>query len=231
MRRYLFETISDEIENRIKRGEFKSGMLIPSEAELQQLFGVSRTTIRKALDNLVVKELIIKKNGVGVYVKPQISSQNILEMTGVMKNNNLGNATKQIKEFHLRKADKYYGALFDISNNALLYTIKHVYQEKQNQVYETIILPQQLYPTLNLADIQMVNTIELVNSAKDNFYGMQQDLQLVSMAPTQAKYLDLDEDALLFKLSSQYYSEKHRLIGISNRYEPADTTEFNIDFN
>ncbi|MCP8865922.1 GntR family transcriptional regulator [Latilactobacillus curvatus] len=231
MKQYLFETISDEIETRIQRSEFKSGMFMPSEAELQQLFGASRTTIRKALDNLVAKELIIKKNGVGVYVKPQISSQNILEMTGVMKNNNLGNAAKQIKEFHLRKADKYYGELFDISDNALLYTIKHVYQEKKNQVYETIILPQQLYPTLSLADIQMVNTIELVNSAKENFYGMQQDLQLVSMASTHAKYLDLEEDALLFKLSSQYYAENHKVIGISNRYEPADTTEFNIDFN
>ncbi|MGO3536924.1 MAG: UTRA domain-containing protein, partial [Latilactobacillus curvatus] len=104
-------------------------------------------------------------------------------------------------------------------------------QEKKNQVYETIILPQQLYPTLSLADIQMVNTIELVNSAKENFYGMQQDLQLVSMASTHAKYLDLEEDALLFKLSSQYYAENHKVIGISNRYEPADTTEFNIDFN
>ena len=70
MKQYLFETISDEIETRIQRGEFKGGMLIPSEAELQQLFSASRTTIRKALDNLVAKNLIIKKNGIGVYVKP-----------------------------------------------------------------------------------------------------------------------------------------------------------------
>lgn len=231
MKQYLFETISDEIETRIQRGEFKGGMLIPSEAELQQLFSASRTTIRKALDNLVAKNLIIKKNGIGVYVKPQISSQNILEMTGVMKNPNLGNSTKHIKEFHLRKAGKYYGEIFDISNNALLYTIKHVYQETQNQIFETIILPQQLYPTLNLADIQIVNTIELINSAKEGLYGMQQDLQLVNMAPTQAKFLNLEENALLFKLSSRYYTEKHKIIGVSNRYEPATTTEFNIDFN
>lgn len=230
-KQYLFKNISNEIEKRITRGEFKSGLLMPSESELQQMFAVSRTTIRKALDNLVDKNLIIKKNGVGAYIKPQISSQNILEMTGVMKNNNLGSSDKQVKEFHLRKADKYYGNMFEISVNALVYTIKYVYQEKQNQIYEMVVLPQYLYPTLNTSDIQLVNTIELVNSSKEKFFGMQQDLQIVSMSPIQMKYLDLNDDTPLFKLSSRYYSEGNKTIGVSNRYEPADTTEFNIDFN
>ena len=110
-KKYLFERIANEIEHKIKLGEYKAGMLIPSEKKLQALYGVSRTTIRKALQQLVNQDLIIKKNGVGIYIKPKITSQNILQMTGVMKNKALGDSKKIVKEFEnlfLEKTDKNY---------------------------------------------------------------------------------------------------------------------------
>lgn len=230
-KKYLFERIANEIEHKIKLGEYKAGMLIPSEKKLQDLYGVSRTTIRKALQQLVNQDLIIKKNGVGIYIKPKITSQNILQMTGVMKNKALGDSKKIVKEFCLRKAGPYYSQIFEISVNTLLYSIKAVQKKNSSLVLETILLPLDLYPFLVTGDLQMVNTIELLSSSQEKLYEMQQELQLISAGDLQKRYMKVKPATPIFKLSSQYYAESGRIIGVSDRYETAATTKFEIDFN
>jgi LacI family transcriptional regulator len=51
--RHQFEKIADDIKAKIQRGDLPIGKLLPSERELQEAYGVSRTTIRRALSDLV----------------------------------------------------------------------------------------------------------------------------------------------------------------------------------
>ena len=55
---------------RIVGGEFKPGELLPVEAELCTLFGVSRTTIREAIKQLASKRLIEVSPKIGTRVQP-----------------------------------------------------------------------------------------------------------------------------------------------------------------
>lgn len=91
----LFEVIASEIKDSINRDEYKTGMLMPNETALQEIFSSSRTTIRRAVDLLVEEGLVVRKNGVGLYVQPKLTSQNILEMTGVMKTDTNENLKKR----------------------------------------------------------------------------------------------------------------------------------------
>ena len=43
--------------------------MIPSEDEIRKKYGVSRVTVRLALDKLENKNLIIRKQGVGTFIK------------------------------------------------------------------------------------------------------------------------------------------------------------------
>ncbi|EHC6479475.1 GntR family transcriptional regulator, partial [Listeria monocytogenes] len=104
----LFEVIASEIKDSINRDEYKTGMLMPNETALQEIFSSSRTTIRRAVDLLVEEGLVVRKNGVGLYVQPKLTAQNILEMTGVMKTDTNENLKKDIKDFYIRKAGKFY---------------------------------------------------------------------------------------------------------------------------
>jgi GntR family transcriptional regulator len=61
----LKEIFHDKIENE----ELKEGDMIPSENELQQIYGVSRATVRKAIELLVYEGLMDKKKGKGTFVK------------------------------------------------------------------------------------------------------------------------------------------------------------------
>ena len=58
------ESIRQDIANRI----YLPGQSIPTELELQEKFNVSRETIRKAVNNLVVAGLVEKRKGVGTFV-------------------------------------------------------------------------------------------------------------------------------------------------------------------
>ncbi|MDW8325283.1 MAG: GntR family transcriptional regulator [Anaerolineales bacterium] len=53
---------------KIESGEWKPGDLIPSEPELQELYGLSRTTIRQALSELVFEGRLTRHRGKGTFV-------------------------------------------------------------------------------------------------------------------------------------------------------------------
>lgn len=65
-------SLSDEVYNqlleKITSGEWKVGDKLPSESKLCSLFGVSRTSVRAALQNLQGSNIIVTMQGVGSFV-------------------------------------------------------------------------------------------------------------------------------------------------------------------
>jgi GntR family transcriptional regulator len=60
--------IADELRGRIDSGELAAGALLPSESELSAAYGVSRVTVRKALELLRDEGLIDSRQGFGWFV-------------------------------------------------------------------------------------------------------------------------------------------------------------------
>ena len=50
--------ISEKLRTEIETGVYSPGELLPSEFDLGELFGVSRTTVRKAIANLINQGLV-----------------------------------------------------------------------------------------------------------------------------------------------------------------------------
>jgi len=53
---------------RINSGEFDSDMVLPPENDLAKEYGVSRITIRKALEEMKVQDYIFRKQGKGTFI-------------------------------------------------------------------------------------------------------------------------------------------------------------------
>ncbi|OGR24174.1 MAG: hypothetical protein A2139_07880 [Desulfobacca sp. RBG_16_60_12] len=49
----LYHSLGHVIRARIQSGEWHVGQRIPSERDLMRMFGVSRTTVRQGIENLV----------------------------------------------------------------------------------------------------------------------------------------------------------------------------------
>ena len=64
----LYEEVRDEITRGLVSGEWKLGELIPSEGDLAKRFGVSKGTIRRALDELATERILVRRQGRGTFV-------------------------------------------------------------------------------------------------------------------------------------------------------------------
>jgi GntR family transcriptional regulator len=69
------------IRQKIEGGELQPHDSIPSERQLEQLYGVSRTTIRKALSLLTRQGLVYQLHGKGTYVSPRKLQKGLVELT------------------------------------------------------------------------------------------------------------------------------------------------------
>ncbi len=67
----LYEQLAALLRRMIKSGELQPRDPVPSESRLQQEHGVSRGTVRRALDILREEELVVTIAGRGTFVKPQ----------------------------------------------------------------------------------------------------------------------------------------------------------------
>lgn len=77
----LYNQIKGEIEYSLL-SNMKPNERIPSEHSLMETYGVSRTTIRKALDLLEQEGLVYKKHGVGTFVSEEKVYQEIANYAG-----------------------------------------------------------------------------------------------------------------------------------------------------
>ena len=66
----LHEQVVQQLVQRIVGGEFSPGESLPTEPDLAQRFGVSRTVVREAVRVLVSKGLVAVRQGSGMWVQP-----------------------------------------------------------------------------------------------------------------------------------------------------------------
>jgi GntR family transcriptional regulator len=68
----LYLQLADLIRLQVKDGAVQVGDALPSERELADTIGISRVTVRKALDVVLREGLLSRRHGSGTYVAPRI---------------------------------------------------------------------------------------------------------------------------------------------------------------
>lgn len=65
----LYHLIENSLRAIISRGDIAPGEMLPPESELARSYGVSRLTVRRALDELVRENWLSRRHGVGTFVE------------------------------------------------------------------------------------------------------------------------------------------------------------------
>jgi len=68
MPRSIYELIYDGLRQRIESGQLSADERLPSEPELAQQYGVSRMTVRHAVDRLVAERMVVRRRGSGTFI-------------------------------------------------------------------------------------------------------------------------------------------------------------------
>ena len=64
----LFQQLAEELRNALRAGEYPPGSQLPTEHQLCGRYGVSRVTVRKALEELSQRGEVVRRPGKGTFV-------------------------------------------------------------------------------------------------------------------------------------------------------------------
>jgi GntR family transcriptional regulator len=73
--------LANILREQIAQGKLVAYQPIPSERQLEQIYAVSRTTIRQAIDLLIRQGYLYREHGRGTFVSPQKLQKGISELT------------------------------------------------------------------------------------------------------------------------------------------------------
>ncbi|WP_282339658.1 MULTISPECIES: GntR family transcriptional regulator [Pseudomonas] len=109
--RRLSDDIVAQLETMILEGTLKAGARLPAERALAEQFGVSRPSLREALQKLSVKGLLFSRQGGGTYVSESIGSTFSDPLMHLLENS--PEAQRDLLEFRhtLEGSCAYYAAI------------------------------------------------------------------------------------------------------------------------
>ena len=109
--RRLSDDIVEQLEGMILEGTLKSGERLPAERALAEQFGVSRPSLREAIQKLAAKGLLVSRQGGGNYVVETLGSTFSDPLLHLMESN--PEAQRDLLEFRqtLEASCAYYAAL------------------------------------------------------------------------------------------------------------------------
>ncbi|MCX7680123.1 MAG: GntR family transcriptional regulator [Spirochaetes bacterium] len=113
----LHYQIADYLLMMLDKGELSYDSQLPPEEELKDLFGVSRTTIRRAMEHLLDKRLVYRKQGKGTFWT---------ESAKAIKNEKLAGLNRQI---------------FGISNETRVTVLSKRKEKSSNEVATILKIP------------------------------------------------------------------------------------------
>lgn len=81
----LYRRVSDQLMAAVSDGRLKPGEALAGEHALCEQFGVSRITVRRALDDLVQRGVLERRRGVGTFVSEGNRGAWLAKLTGVLE--------------------------------------------------------------------------------------------------------------------------------------------------
>lgn len=81
MEQALWEKVKFKLETMIITDIYKSAHKVPSMAELSEMYKIGKSTAKKVLESMYKDGTLIKKRGVGYFVKPYVKNKLIKKHT------------------------------------------------------------------------------------------------------------------------------------------------------
>ena len=154
----LAQQVQDILMNWIKTGMYASGTQLPPEEELAVRLGVSRTTVRGALDGLVARGIVIRRHGAGTFVSPFSAIRNPIDDTIDFQD--------LIREFHFEPGiEDMYSLIeesppgvaqeLDLEPNALVLKSQKIFTaDSKPVIYCVNTIPIRLFPKNFLEEVK-----------------------------------------------------------------------------
>ncbi len=164
--------IAEELRGRIADGRYPLGGRIPTENELAEGMGVSRPTVRQALDMLAREGRLVRVKGSGTFVsQPKLVHESTSFVTGYRDESRKKNRVLRTKVVCLQteKAGERVGDALKISPGETvtrLVRIRNLENLYSNApvVYTTLYVPLKLFPEMPQLDFTDASFYEALDT-------------------------------------------------------------------
>ena len=220
----VYMRIRRRIEERIERGIYPTGSMIPSEKDLAEEFGTTRLTIRSAVDELVRRGQIRRVRGKGAFVAQKVPA--FFERTVGFRESvrASGEPSVRILARSKRYAGPYYADLFGIAEDDLLYSVRRLNCINGSPVsIETALIPCLLFPTIEDIDVSVFSLYETYEMLGRKPVMAQEKLDIEALGARDAGLLGLEQGDLVLLLECVSYDASGQAIEYVKSFNRGDT--------
>jgi GntR family transcriptional regulator len=133
----LADQILDLLTQRIGRGFYPPNSRLPGEIELASELSVSRATVRRAMDLLVARGLVQRRQGIGTFVAPPHDIPNplqqFIDFRDIIHDAGLKPGVVHLGAW-LEEADPRLAAILEVSPGDMALTVKKVFTADEEPV-------------------------------------------------------------------------------------------------
>ena len=231
-RKTLTEIAQQQLRQAILGGTFRPGSQLPTEAELCEMLGVSRTVVREALRVLEDEGLVARRHGVGTFVRnhPILKNLNFnFGITEMIESAGLKSGTSHLA---IRKetADEEKAGQLRVQPGTPLITVERVRTANGRPVvYSLDTLTEALIQRADF-DPKLLRTESIYNMLQTSLgqvieYGIARLLPVVAPRHV-AEKLQLPRNALTLYIVQTDYSSEDQPLVYSCEYHLPDAFDF-----
>lgn len=193
-----YEQIAEDLQGKIMSGSYKENEQLPLEKEMCESYHVSRITIKKAVDMLVMKGLVVKRRGAGTFVK-SVDNNHMKDFSygrqfeGFTKTAFDKVVTSKVLEFKVLNPEEEVAKKLKISTEDFVYYVCRVrYADNEPHVIEYTYMPIDLIKGLKkeILEKSVYNYIE--NDLKMNINSSHRIIKAQMPTELEKEYLEID---------------------------------------
>lgn len=231
----LYDQIERNLRDLIINGHLKPGQTMPAEWDLVELYGVSRLTVRRALDELVRQNWLERKHGVGTFVRqPTVASiaASKLSFTEQMRAIGREPGSKIVRQRVVAATAKIARALRITEGDPIIEITRVRLADNVPIMLETACLSTTHFPSL--ADYDWSKNQSLYKILNEeygvNIAAMDHTIKPVSLTETEAHYIKskAGSPALLSEIVA--YTRDGTPVEYSWSFSNGDKSEFYFHF-
>lgn len=209
------------IRDKIARGEFQIGSPLPSERRLAEVYGISRLTVRAALQNLQKEGLVMAQHGKGYFVqnsKIRINFSGLrgfgaqLKEQGVIHTSTVLQAQKILSGYELSKA-------FSVPRGTPLFHLTRVRLGNGHPVMvDDTFFPYDLIPDVEKYDFSTTSFYAALDKNGVQLEQAQQFLTVFTLYGECARVLELPDATPVFRINHCVYDHFGKLVDYTFSY-------------
>lgn len=200
----LYDQIKDDLLSKIKDGTYPEGQTIPSELELAEMYGVSRPTIRQALQILVSDGYLEKRRRRGTVVtKPKVSQSFTMSISSFEDAMRLaGRLPKtEVLVFKRERANAEVEKRLELTRGQDVFKLVRLrYADDLPNVFVESYIPCTLYPGLDSFDFNGSSLYAAMDTCGNPVMTARRRLEVIKADGAAAALLDVEagDPLLLF---------------------------------